>query len=338
MTRQVFGTMPDGTAVEEIALRADGIEARVITWGAVLRDLVVRDRAGRPRHVVLGLNTIDHYLVHSRNFGAICGRVVNRIAGACMTIDGVAYALTPNFRGRHTLHGGVSGFSRRVWSVAAADKASVALDLDSPHGEEGFPGTVRARCVWRVEPPSVLRVLLTATTDAPTAVNLAPHGYFNLDGAATVDAHLLTAAADFYTPTDKDGIPTGEIRSVAGTPFDFRAGRLLGNGPRPAAGYDVNLVLRRAGAAPGLLPVATLGSGDGALAMEVHTTEPGLQLYDAGTLDLPVIGVDGRRYGPRAGIAIEPQHFPDAVNHAHFPSVILRPGETRRQETAFVFA
>ncbi|GIX11703.1 aldose epimerase family protein [Elioraea sp.] len=338
MTRHLFGALPDGSPVEEFTLRAGAIEARIITWGAVLRDLVVRDRAGRPRQVVLGLNTIEDYLVHSRNFGAICGRVVNRIAGARMTIDGVSCTLTPNFRGRHTLHGGASGFSRRVWSVAAADEASVTLDLHSPHGEEGFPGAVRARCIWRVEPPAVLRVVLTATTDAPTAVNLAPHAYFNLDGAATIDAHLLEVAADFYTPTDPDGIPTGEIRTVAATPFDFRGGRRLGDAPRPEGGYDVNLVLRRAGAAPGLLPVATLGSADGALAMEVRTTEPGLQLYDATGLDLPVIGVDGRRYGPRAGLAIEPQHFPDAVHHAHFPSVILRPGETRRQETAFVFS
>lgn len=336
--RRLFGVVPDGTPVQEVALRAEGIEARVITWGAVLRDLVVRDRGGRPRHVVLGLNTLEDYLAYSRNFGAICGRVANRIADARMTIDGRRVTLTPNFRGRHTLHGGAAGFSRRVWRIAAQDPASVTLALTSADGEEGFPGTVEARCMWRVETPGTVRVVLTATADAPTAVNLAPHPYFVLDGVPTIDSHRLTVAADFYTPTDADGIPTGEIRSVEGTPCDFRHGRRLREADAPAAGYDINLVLRRAGAPPGVLPVATFESPSGDLAMSVLTTEPGLQLYDAPTLDVPVPGVDGHGYGPRAGLAIEPQRFPDAPNRSHFPSVILRPGETSRQESAFVFA
>jgi aldose 1-epimerase len=330
--------MPDGTVVHEITLRAEGIEARVITWGAVLRDLVVRDRHGAPRHVVLGLDTIEDYLVHARNFGAICGRVANRIAGAALTIDGRAFALTPNFRGRHTLHGGTMGFSRRVWRVAEQAHDAVTLTLVSPDGEEGFPGTVEAHCAWRVEPPATLRAILTARADTPTVLNLAPHPYFVLDDAPSIDRHRLTVAADFYTPADADGIPTGEIRSVADTPYDFRSGRCLYGGATPEAGYDVNLVLRRAGAAPGLLHVATLESGAGDLALAVLTSEPGLQLYDAPTLDVPVPGIDGRRYGPRAGLAIEPQRFPDAPNHSHFPTVILRPGEVSRQESAFVFA
>lgn len=337
MDRSLFGTMPDGTPVHEVTLRADGIVARVITWGAVLRDLEVRDRRGAVRHVVLGLNTIEDYLAHSRNFGAICGRVANRIARASLTIDGRTFALTPNFRDRHTLHGGTIGFSRRVWRLAEQTRDAVTLALVSPDGEEGFPGTVEAQCTWRVEPPGTLRVILTARTDAATAVNLAPHPYFVLDDAPTIDRHRLAVAADLYTPTDADGIPTGEIRSVADTPYDFRAGRRLSDGAVPAAGYDVNLVLRRAGAPPGLLRVATLEGGAGDLALAVLTTEPGLQLYDAPTLDIPVPGIGGRRYGPRAGLAIEPQRFPDAPNHAHFPSVILRPGEVSRQESAFVF-
>lgn len=337
MTRRPFGILPDGSTVDEVTLRAPGIEARVITWGAVLRDLVVLKAPQPPRHVVLGLNSIEDYLTYSRNFGAICGRVANRIAQGRMAIDGRDYALTTNFLDRHTLHGGTTGFSRRIWTISEADAASVTLDLVSPSGEEGFPGTVRARCVYRFEAPATLRIVLTATTDAPTALNLAPHPYFNLDGAPTIDAHRLTVAADFHTPTDDEGIPTGEICRVAGTGYDFRSARALGDAARPAQGYDGNLVLRRGGAAPGLLHVATLASPDGELAMQVLTTEPGLQLYDAPTLDLPVAGVDGRRYGPRAGLAIEPQRFPDAPHHSHFPSVILRPGETSRQESAFVF-
>lgn len=338
MSRRGFGVLPDGQGVEEITLTADGIEARVITWGAVLRDLIVRDRGDRARHVVLGLNTIEHYLAFSPNFGSICGRVANRIANAAMTVDGRTFDLSANFRGRHTLHGGAVGFSRRVWRIVSLAHDSVTLGHLSPAGEEGFPGTVEARCTWSVEAPGTLRVVLTATTEAPTVLNLAPHPYFVLDDAATVDAHRLTVAADFYTPTDEDGIPTGEIRSVTGTPYDFRAGRRVRDPDAPETGYDVNLVLRRAGAPPGLLHVATLESGARDLALSVLTTEPGLQLYDAPRLDIPVPGIGGRHYGPRAGLAIEPQRFPDAPNRSHFPSVILRPGEISRQESAFVFA
>jgi aldose 1-epimerase len=329
--------MPDGTVVDEVTLRAEGIEARVITWGAVLRDLIIRDRRSVPRHVVLGLNTIEDYLRHSPNFGTICGRVANRIARAALTIDGRTFALTPNFRDRHTLHGGTIGFSRRVWRIVEQMRDAITLALVSPAGEEGFPGMVEAHCTWRVEPPGTLRVILTARTDAATAVNLVPHPYFVLDDAPTIDRHRLVVAADFYTPTDADGIPTGEIRSVVGTPYDFRSARRLYDDAAPETGYDINLVLRRAGAPPGLLHVATLESGAADLALAVLTTEPGLQLYDASTLDIPVPGIGGRRYGPRAGLAIEPQRFPDAPNHAHFPSVILRPGEISRQESAYVF-
>lgn len=338
MSRRAFGILPAGGTVEEVTLRARGIEARIITWGAVLRDLVVRDRTGRPRHVVLGLASLEDYLVHSRNFGAICGRVANRIGNATLPIDGRTFALTPNHLGRHTLHGGAVGFSRRVWRIERLSAASVTLALRSPDGEEGFPGTLDARCTWRVEAPGTLRVALSARTDAPTAVNLVPHPYFVLDGARCIDDHRLTVAADFFTPTDADGVPTGEIRSVAGTPYDFRAGRRLRQPDTPDAGYDVNLVLRRHGVSPGLMHAATLESAAGDLALSVWTTEPGMQLYDAPTLDVPVPGVTGHCYGPRAGLAIEPQRFPDAPNRAHFPPVILRPGALSRQESAFVFA
>lgn len=338
MTRRVFGTLPDGTAVEEVTLAAPGIEAHVITWGAALRDLVVRDRRGRPRRVVLGLAALADLLAHSPNFGAICGRVANRIGGARLRLDGRCFPLTPNFRGRHTLHGGAAGFSRRPWRIGRLTRRSVTLALTSPAGEEGFPGTLEARCTWRVEPPGTLRVLLRACTDAPTVVNLAPHPYFALDDEPTIDRHRLAVAADFYTPTDADGVPTGEIRAVAGTPYDFRTPRSLGGPAAPAAGYDVNLVLRRAGAPPGLLPVATLEASAGDLTLTVLTTEPGLQVYTAPGLAIPVPGLGGRILGPRAGVALEPQRFPDAPNHAHFPSVLLRPGQVSRQESAFVFA
>lgn len=333
--RTRFGTLPDGTAIEQVRLAAPGITAEVITWGAVLRDLVVQDRSARPRHVVLGLNALEDYLAHSRNFGAVCGRVANRIRHARFVLDGQPHVLPANLPGGHMLHGGDAGFGRRPWRIAALEPARVTLALDSPAGDAGFPGSLAATCTYALESPGTLRVTLTAEADAPTPVNLAHHSYWTLDGARSGTAHLLRVAADFYTPTDGEGIPTGEVRSVAGTPYDFRAGRRL-DGPGAARpGYDINLVLARAGA-PGLFHAATLESPDGDLALELETDAPGLQLFDAHTIPvLPVAGVHASRYGPRAGIALEPQFFPDSPNNPHFPDCILRPGRTWRQESAF---
>lgn len=333
--RTHFGTLPDGTAIEQVRLAAPGIAAEVITWGAVLRDLVVADRAGRLRHVVLGLTTLEDYLAHSRNFGAVCGRVANRIRQARFMLDGQENRLPGNLPGGHMLHGGASGFGRLPWRIAALDPARVTLALDSPAGDAGFPGGLAATCTYALEAPGTLRVVLTAEADAPTPVNLAHHSYWTLDGAPCATAHRLRVAADFYTPTDGEGIPTGEVRSVAGTSYDFRAGRRLGGPGAAVPGYDINLVLARSGAA-GLMRAAMLESPAGDLALTLETDAPGLQLFDAHTIPpLPVDGVHGHRYGPRCGIALEPQFFPDSPNNAHFPDCILRPGRTFRQESVF---
>lgn len=322
-----FGTLPDGTVIEECHLAADGIEARVITWGAVLRDLLVRDRAGRMRRVVLGLSTLDDYVQHSRNFGAICGRVANRIGRARFTLDGVEHRLTQNLRGGHILHGGDGAFGRRAWRVIGTTPASVTLEVTSPAGEDGFPGTLTARCTYALDPPGTFRVLLEAETDAPTPVNLAHHTYWTL-GAPDISGHMLQVAADFFTPTDGEGIPTGELRSVAGTPYDFRTPRALGGPGAARPGYDINLVL--AGT-----PAARLESPTGDLALTVETTAPGLQVFDAHTIRTTIPGLHGVPYAPRCGLALEPQFFPDSVNHPHFPCSILRPGGRFRQESAF---
>ncbi len=332
-----FGRLPDGALVEEIRLVAGRLEARLLTWGAVLRDLIVPDRRGQPRRVVLGLETMADYLAHSPNFGAVCGRVANRIGWARFQLDGREYRLDANL-GVHTLHGGRDGFSRRLWRIERVLEGSVTLGLVSEDGEMGFPGTLRAFATYALEPPAALRVTLEATTDAPTVVNLAPHPYFVLDDSPDVLDHCLTVNAAHYLPTDADLVPTGEIRPVEGTRFDFRAGRRLGEADAERQGHDVTLVVRRAGATTAPQPVARLESASGDLSLTVLTTEPAIQLYDASSLSLPVAGLGGRRYGPRAGLAIEPQGFPDAPNHLHFPSIVLRPGERRRQETVFAFA
>jgi aldose 1-epimerase len=336
-TAEAFGQMPDGTQVHRVALEAEGIAAQAITWGAVLQDLQVRDRAGRLRRVVLGLATLAEYLEHSRNFSAICGRVVNRISGATFTLDGTRHALDANHRGRNTLHGGAGGFSKRVWTLAAHDATSVTFAIHSAAGDQGFPGAVDATCTHRLLPPATLEVVLEATASAPTPVNLAFHPYFILDDEPTIDAHRLSVAADFFTPTDADGLPTGEVRSVAGTPYDFRTPRALRGPGHPEPGYDINLVLRTPAGATLPVPAARLESGAGDLALEIETTAVALQLFDGHTLGLTVPGLHGRTYGPRAGVALEPQNFPDAPNKPHFPSVTLRPGERFRQVSRFRF-
>jgi aldose 1-epimerase len=332
-----------GLPVEEIRLRSGGAEAAVISFGAVLRDLVVPARHG-PQRVVLGLATMEDYAAHSPHFGAIAGRFANRIRHGRFTLDGETFQLPLNQDNRHALHGGGHGLGKQVWQVGARGDDFVTLTHVWPDGEAGFPGTLVTACTYRLN-GATLRIELSASADRATPVNLCHHSYFNLDGSSTILDHDLELAADFYTPADADWIPTGEVLAVAGTPFDFRS-------PRPirlvdAAGervrYDHNVVLRRSRLEPSgiahlpLAHAATLSSRKSGLAMEVWTTEPGIQAYDGFKVNLPVPGHGGAAYGPNAGLCLEPQHFPDSPNLAHFPSTILRPGDTYRQVTEYRF-
>lgn len=344
MTTRVFGEA-DGRPVHEVTLRSEtGAEAKVIEWGAVLRDLVVPVVPGRTERVVLGLGSLKDYIRHSPYFGAIAGRYGNRIAQGRFRLGERVHQLTLN-DGRNSLHGGVRGFSSRPWQLAYADESSAALTLLSPDGDQGYPGNLTVSCLYRLA-GSTLRVELTAATDADTPVNLCQHSYFNLDGSPTILDHTLQLAADFYTPTDAELIPTGEVRAVADTPYDFRAARPVGfmdEAGRPFR-YDINVVLRRDRPAPAgvdgltLAHAGTFVSARSGVSMEVWTTEPGLQFYDGWMTDVPVAGTHGRPYGAYAGICLEPQHFPDSPNRPHFPDAILRPGLTYRQITEYRFA
>lgn len=334
---RLFGET-QGEAVHEVTIRSGaGAEAKVIGYGAALRDLIVPTHDGGRQRVVLGLDTLDDYLAHSPHFGAIAGRFANRIAHGRFHIDGTLHEVSRNQAGTHALHGGTAGFGKRVWRIAWHDADAVALTLFSPDGDQGFPGNLTATCVYRLKEPATLSVELTASTDAPTIVNLAHHSYFNLDGSTDILDHTLQIAAAFMTPVDTDLIPTGEIVSVAGTPFDFRIPRPIGM--RDAEGglvhYDHNFVL--AGHALPLRAAALAQSPRNGLRLEVATTEPGLQFYDAAKLALPVPGLDGAAYGPRAGFCLEAQRFPDSPNREHFPCSILRPGKTYRQLTEYRF-
>lgn len=329
--RTVFGALPDGRVVAEARIAAGALSARVIGWGAVVRELRLE---GAPHPLTLGYERIEDYLAYGSHFGAIAGRCANRIARGRFTLDGAAHQLELKAGAAHHLHGGdAAQFGRRPWEIAAQTPDSVTLTLHSPDGDGGYPGAVDATCVYRLAPPATLVVELTAVTDAPTLVNLAHHSYFNLDGGADVRGHRLTVAADRYTPTGDDLIPLS-VAPVAGTPCDFRAGRLVGAADAPP--YDVNLCLSDA-RAPEPRFAARL-EGESGVAMEVWTTEPGVQFFNAPRMAIPVPGLEGRRYGAQAGLCLEPQVWPDAINHPDFPSAVLRPGETYRQRSEFRFA
>jgi aldose 1-epimerase len=336
-----FGEV-DGVAVPEVTIRTKaGAEAKVIAWGAVVRDLVVPTASGGRQRVVLGLDRIEDYIAHSPHFGAIAGRYANRIAGGTFTLDGETWQLDRNQAGKHALHGGVAAFGKRLWQVAHHDESSVTLTLVSPDGDGGYPGAVTVTCVYRLLEPATLRVELTATTDAPTIVNLAQHSYFNLDGSASILDHELQLHADFYTPVDADLIPTGEILAVAGTAFDFRTPRPI---RFPGAGgvpfhYDHNFVLTSPRPQEGeLRPAATLRSSKSGVTLDVHTTEPGVQFYDGAKCSVPVPGHGGATYGANAGLCLEAQLWPNSPNNPHFTDASLWPGEVYRQVTEYRFS
>ena len=332
MTIERFGSL-NGQDVLQVSLKGpDGMEAKILTWGAVVRDLVV-PLAGGSQRVVLGLNSIEDYVAHSPYFGAIVGRYGNRIGGARFTLDGETYELDAN-EGKNQLHGGSMGFGTRLWSIVDHTPSSLTLGLVSEDGDMGYPGRLVATCTYALLESSRLRIALEATSDRPTPVNLTTHGYFNLDGSPDISAHELTIAGDYITPTRPDLIPTGEIVAVAGTDYDFTAARPI-HGAQHIL-YDINYVLR--GPSGELRHAATLASRRNGLSMELWTTEPGVQFYDGHLIDMPVEGLDGARYGRHGGLCLEPQRFPDSPNKAHFSESIVRPGRVSQQVSELRFS
>jgi len=336
MAATTFGQTDDGTEVALATLSAGGVEIGIIGYGAAIRSLDVDvGRGAHPR--VLGLQTLDDYICHSPSMGIIAGRYANRIGGAAFPLDGRQVTLTPNEGATTQLHGGPQGFGKRVWTLADHGHDHATLTLVSAAGDQGFPGRVEASCHYSIPTDGVLRIALSATTDAPTLVNLAAHSYFNLDGSETILDHLLEIPAETYTPIDALKIPTGEFASVAGTPFDFRQSRRIRceqSGER--VGYDHNFVVALEKSPEPRLHARVIGPLTGT-ELEVWSTEPGVQFYDGSGLDVPVVPLNRPAVGANAGLCLEPQFFPDTPNKPQFGSAILRPGETYRQVTEYRF-
>jgi aldose 1-epimerase len=332
MTVERFGSV-EGQDVLQVTLTGpDGMSMQVLTWGAVVRDLTVPSATG-PQRVVLGLNSVEDYIAHSPYFGAIVGRHANRIGQARFILNGETHILDAN-EGENQLHGGTMGFGTRLWSVVDRTPSSLTLSLVSEDGDMGYPGRLVATCTYTLLSSSRLRIELEAICDRPTPVNLTTHGYFNLDGSPDISSHELMIAGDYITPTRPDLIPTGEIRAVAGTDYDFTAPRRIHGAQHTL--YDTNYVLR--GPYGELRHAATLASPKNGMSMELWTTEPGVQFYDGHLLDMPVQGLGGAQYGRHGGLCLEPQRFPDSPNNAHFPASILVPGQVSRQISELRFA
>ncbi|MGJ5047717.1 aldose epimerase family protein [Bradyrhizobium oligotrophicum] len=348
ITRDVFGSLPDGREVERVTLRgADGFEARIITYGAVLQALLVPDAQGVVDDVVLGHDDLLSYLLLRKFFGATVGRYANRIAKARFVLDGQDIRLEAN-NGAHALHGGPDGFDRKLWQIVATedgDQPSVTMLYVSPDGEANYPGRLDVRVTYQLTGPMELAVSFSARTTRTTVVNLTNHSFFNLDGlAAGTDIldHRLTLAADHYLAIDETAIPLeGPPHTVVGTPFDFRDAHAIGARIRAddaqircGRGYDHNFCLR---AGDGVRFAARIESRRSGRIMELLTDQPGLQVYSGNYIDATVSG-KGRVYRQSDALCLEPQVWPDSPNRPDFPSARLAPDDVYKHETVYRFS
>lgn len=349
--RESFGSV-DGQAVERYTLsNGRGMDVAILTYGGVIQTLSVPDRDGLAVNVALGFDRLEDYVARSPYFGAITGRVANRIGGGAFTLGDQRYQLSVN-QPPNTLHGGEKGFNAFVWDAQEVNGASgvgVRLSRVSPHGEQGFPGALTASVTYVLTDQNELRIEYRATTDRTTVVNLTNHSYFNLAGEGSGDilGHELRLNARHYTPADAMSIPTGTIEPVTETPLDFTEPTAIGARIREGGvcdqlvfgrGYDVNYVLDRPRGDGGeLVEAARVYEPRSGRVMTVLTTEPGVQFYTSNMLDATLVGTSGRTYRQGDGICLETQHFPDSPNQPAFPSIVLEPGEEYASTTIYAF-
>jgi len=351
VTKQSFGKTPDGTPVDIYTLKSGAFEARIITYGGIVQSLKVPDKNGKVADVVLGFDSIDGYAGGPKPnppfFGAIIGRYGNRIAGGKFTLDGKTYDI-PKIEPTNALHGGSRGFDKVVWKGKEIPHG-VELTYVSSDGDQGFPGTLTTVVRYTLEGKD-LKIDYSATTDKDTVVNLTNHSYFNLAGQGNGDIlkHVVKINAGRYTPVNENLIPTGELASVEGTPFDFRKPTAVGaridadnDQIKKGHGYDHNWVLDSGGKSTvrdrGALAAEVYEPTSGRV-LEVITDQPGVQFYTGNFLDGSLTGKDGKVYGHRFGLCLETQHFPDSPNQSKFPSTELKPGQKYHTATVFRFS
>ena len=348
VSKKPFGKTSDGKAVEIYTLtNSRGAEAKIITYGGAVVSLKVPDKLGKLGDVVLGYDSVADYEKHTSYFGALIGRYGNRIAKGKFSLNGKEYSLAVN-NGENHLHGGLKGFDKAVWtgrSFANAAGANLELIYLSKDGEEGYPGNLSVNVVYTLTEKNELKITYSATTDKATVINLTHHSYFNLAGAGNGDIlnHQLTLYADRFTPTDSGSIPTGELRSVKGTPMDFTRATAIGaridqtdEQLKFGSGYDHNFVLNKTGKTLAL--AAKVYEPKSGRVMEVFTTEPGLQFYTGNFLDGAIKGKNGEDYPRRSAFCLEAQHFPDSPNKREFPSTTLKAGQKYTQTTIYKFS
>ena len=343
-----YGAMPDGTSIEKYSLKnANGVEMDVITYGGRITSLKVPDKNGDFENVVLGFDNLGDYLKENPFFGALIGRYGNRIAKGKFSLNNREYTLATNDGSNH-LHGGFNGFDQVVWTaqpIEGEDRSSLKLTYLSNDGEEGYPGNLSVTVLYVLRNDNTLEVTYEATTDKATIVNLTQHAYFNLTGDFDKDilGHDIVINADAYLPVDATLIPTGEVKNVSGTPFDFRKQKAIGkeigtNNEQLnlGKGYDHCWVLN--GKEGAMRIVASVYESDSGRLMEILSEEPGIQFYTGNFLDgtLPMPG--GGTYNHRTGFCLETQHFPDSPNQKNFPTVVLNPGEKYSSKTSFRFS
>jgi aldose 1-epimerase len=346
ISKQPFGSTTDGTAVEIYTLRnGNGVEARICNYGGIVVSLKVPDRNGQMGDVVLGYDNLAGYVKSSPYFGCLVGRYGNRIAKGKFTLNGKEYTLATN-NYPNALHGGIKGFDKVVWNakiLATGDGPALELRYVSKDGEEGYPGNLSVIAVYSLTDENALRLDYTATTDKDTVVNLTQHSYFNLAQKGDILNHEVMMPAEKFTPVDSTLIPTGELKPVAGTPFDFRQPTRIGlrieqedEQLKFGKGYDHNWVFSKPIGQLGLLAKVTEPSTGRVL--EVLSTEPGLQFYSGNFLDGTITGKGGWTYQFRNGFCMEPQHYPDSPNHPEFPSTVLKPGQLYKNTIIYRFS
>jgi aldose 1-epimerase len=346
LTKSSFGKTREGKSVDIYTLtNASGMEARITNFGAILVSVKTPDRNGKLDDVVLGFDTVDGYSGEHPYFGAIVGRYGNRIAKGRFTLNGKEYKLATN-NGPNALHGGIKGFDKALWQAQPVGNSALKLTYLSKDGEEGYPGNLTVTVTYTLSDANELRLDYTASTDKDTVINITNHSYFNLAGQGTGDVlgHRVMLNADRFTPVDSTLIPTGELRPVAGTPFDFRQPHAIGERIDAkedqqiqfGGGYDHNWVLN--GNMGTLRSAARVVEPKSGRVLEVQTTEPGVQFYTGNFLDGTIKGKGGKVYDKRYGFCLETQHFPNSPNEPKFPSPVLKAGDTYKSTTVFKFS